>query len=137
MRFTVELDETETAAAGTWLRSKNAIKMLLLFAKVLHDGDADVVLDGRQIALLEGFSIGSFFNRSSTVWLPFEIGVNDIKIGSRLETRVWSTGRRGFRIRSLTVQRGMPNERIYKRKNWALFRIARAKLVDRIRRLAR
>jgi hypothetical protein len=137
MLVAVELDETEKAPAGTRLQPKNLIKALLLFARVLRDGEADVMLDGRRIALVGGFTIGSFFSRSTSISLPFEIAVNDVEIGSRLETRVWSTGRRGFRIRGVTVRRRMRNERIYKRKNWALFRLMRAKLVDMVRGPAR
>ena len=132
MIFAVELDKTETASAGAWLRPKNMIKAFLSSAKLLRDGGADVVFDGRQIAVVE-IHCRSFFSRSTSLWLPFEITDNDVKNGSRVETRVWSTGRRGFRIRSLIVRRKMPNDRSCAKTGE--FGLPRTKMVDRIRAL--
>jgi hypothetical protein len=134
--FAVELDRTEKTPAATWLRPKNIIRTFLLFARILRDGSAEVVLDGRRIAL-EEFAIGSFFSRSTSVWLPFRIAANDVKIGSKLETRVWSSGRRSFHIRSLTVRSRKPNERIYKLRDWSIFRLIVEKIADKIRALAK
>ena len=133
MLFAVELDKTKTSTALRRLRPKNIIKAVLLSAKLLRDGSADITFDGRQIAVVEGFTIGSFFSRSSSLWLAFEITDDDIKNGSKVETRVWSTGRRGFRIRSLIVRRKTANDRSYKQRKQGFFGLTRAKLVDRIR----
>jgi len=112
MLLDVEIDTTQQTSAIRPPRLKNVIKAILSFAKLLPDGGADVTLNGRQIAIRERFAVGSILSRSSLLCVPFEIAATDVKIKSRLETRVWSTGRRRFRIRSLSVK-AMPGEQSY------------------------
>lgn len=99
----VEENNTHTAA-----RLKTLIQTVLSREPRLSLGGVDVTFDGRQIAVLEGFTVLGRFDRSIFLCLPFSISDTDVTLDSKLEARVWSTGQRTFRICSLQVRKRQP-----------------------------
>ncbi len=116
---TIVRERTSLASAGTWTGYHKIKAALASIAQSLPGGGAEVIVNGRQVAVVEGLFIGPPFSRRSSVWLPFEITDAAAKLGSRVETRVWSNGRAGFRIRSLIVRRKTAQNRRHKRLDWS------------------
>jgi len=102
----IGLDETEASSVRRWSRLYALFMAVLPFAKPPHDGGVDVMLDGRQIAVIDAFTIPSLFSHSISLRLPFKVNATDVRANPRVEARVWSTGQRSFRICSLSIKNG-------------------------------